>query len=161
MNRTFLTIACFLIFISVVNAESVQDMSGEFSFICPEGWEKIDKLPHSSLILKLEDGARMIMIFDKDGKGPILEVEKIVDETKENNINKVISSTIIKLKNGKQASKVIIKTEHPSREKLRFRQVHYLIALDSGKRLSILCMVNIEDGDSYDSVFDNFVNSIN
>lgn len=167
MNKIFFIITCFLIFVSIANAELVQDKSGEFSFICPKGWEKIDvySSPHSILRWSSKDGTRNIMIFDEFEKGPLPEIKKMLEEDSQKKQSykntKIISSNIVKLKNEKQAIRIIKEIEYASRRDKIFRQIHYIVALKSGKRITIVCTIFKKDGDSYDSVFDNFVNSIN
>lgn len=168
MNKIFLIIACFLMFVSAANADLMQDKSGEFSFTCPEGWKKIDAPIHSLLMYSSKDGNHIIMFSDEFEKDPITKFKTQLEGNSQkkpsSKKSKIISDNIIKLKNGKQAIKTIYEVEHPSRSDVTLRSINYVIALESGKWISVICTVFKKDGVSYDSVYgdiDNLVNSIN
>jgi hypothetical protein len=153
MKKAYITIACLLCFFRVANAEL--DKSGEFSFTPPAGWKTHNTFSKHTSFTK--DGYS-ILIGEERGESPLTEVKRHYEERSKNFKNyKLISSNIVKLKNGKEAIKVIREWEMRN---IHIRNVSYVVTLKTGNRISIVCTVPREVGDSYDRIFDRFVNSI-
>lgn len=144
------------------SASAETDKTGTFSFDPPEGWQVIDHqfLPHSLLRYNPGDGyIRNINITDEPDESPLPELQKKYEHSLQTHLRafKLVSSEIKKLKVAGECILIVHENTSPG---IPVRQLNYIITLQDGKRLTVVCTVRKEYTDKYDKLLNEFVNSI-